>query len=326
MLNWDYLMLARFIGYSFFASSGLRQRGAAIILAMLTLMLVAGISSFVIRNYGAAVASISGRHDQAQARLLARGAVDWARNVLSEDARTSTTDHYNEIWATRVPPTPVEEGEVGGELDELSGHFDLNGLVRAGVIDLGQVAVFGNLLTELGIPSNTAASMANSLAAWIKTDSVAATGADFGATGGIMPTAKATGSLLIDVDELKQVPGFSAELVNRLQPFVVALPTAAPLNVNTASAEVLVATIPGLGIDQARILVAQRQSAPFKDLTDFAARLPKGATMSGKVSLSVSGRYFLASVRARYGQATTRMQVLLDRQNKWSEIVWQKLL
>jgi general secretion pathway protein K len=320
-------MLARFIGYSFFASRGSRQHGAAIILAMLTLMLVAGISSFVIRNYGAAVASITGRHDQAQARLLARGAVDWARNVLSEDARTSTTDHYNEIWATRVPPTPVEEGEVGGELDELSGRFDINGLVRAGTVDPDQVAVFGRLLTELGIPSNTAAAMTSSLAAWIKTGSVAAAGADSGVAGGIMPPAKVTGALLVDVDELKQAPGFSAELVNRLQPFVVALPTTAPLNVNTASAEVLVAVIPGLGIDQARILVAQRQSAPFKDIQDdFPSRLPKGVTMSGKVSLSVKGRYFLASVRARYGQSTTRMQVLLDRQNRWSEIVWQKLL
>ncbi len=320
-------MLARYVDCSFFTSMWPRQRGAAIILAMLTLMLVAGISSFVIRNYGAAVASISGRHDQAQARLLARGAVDWARNVLAEDARTAgTIDHYNEIWATRVPPTPVEEGEVGGELDELSGHFDINGLVRAGTVDQDQVAVFGRLLTEIGISPNTAAGLTTALVAWIKSGAVAG-GADSGAAGGIMAGTKSTGALLVDVDELKQAPGFTVELVNRLQPFVVALPTTAPLNVNTASAEVLAAVVPGLQIDQARILVAQRQSVPFNDINnDFAARLPKGATMSGKVPLAVKGRYFLASVRARYGQATTRMQVLLDRQNRWSEIVWQKLL
>jgi general secretion pathway protein K len=321
-------MLARYVDCSSFTSMRLRQRGAAIILAMLTLMLVAGISSFVIRNYGAAVASISGRHDQAQARLLARGAVDWARNVLSEDARTAgAVDHYNEIWATRVPPTPVEEGEVGGELDELSGHFDINGLVRAGAVDQDQAAVFGRLLTELGISPNQASGLTTALVAWIKSGAVAVGSADSGTAGGIMAGEKATGALLVDIDELKQAPGFTAELVNRLQPFVVALPMSAPLNVNTASAEVLAAVVPGLQLDQARILVAQRQSAPFKDITnDFAARLPKGATMSEKVRLSVNGRYFLASVRARYGQATTRMQVLLDRQVRWPEIVWQKLL
>lgn len=320
-------MPARYVDYSSFTSGGPRQRGAAIILAMLTLMLVAGIASFVIRNYGAAVASISGRHDQAQARLLARGAVDWGRNVLAEDARTAgTIDHYNEIWATRVPPTPVEEGEVGGELDELSGHFDINGLVRAGTVDQDQVAVFGRLLTELGISPNAASGLTTALVAWIKNGAVAG-GADSGAAGGIMAGTKSTGALLVDVDELKHAPGFTAELVNRLQPFVVALPMPAPLNVNTASAEVLAAVVPGLQIDQARLLVAQRQSVPFNDINnDFAARLPKGATMSGKVPLAVKGRYFLASVRARYGQAITRMQVLLDRQKGWSEIVWQKLL
>lgn len=319
-------MLERFAGCLPFARIPARQSGAAIILALLTLVLVAGIASFVVKDYGAAIASISGRHDQAQARLLARGAVDWARNVLAEDARTSAVDHYNEIWATRVPATPVEEGEVGGELDDLSGHFDLNGLARGGVTDQDQVAAYTRLLAELGIPANKSAALAASLIAWTHTGTSVAAGGESGRDAGIMTATRPPGAPLVDVDELKQVEGYSVNLVNRLRPFVVALPAAAPLNVNTASAEVLVAAVPGLAIDHARILVAQRQSVPFRDLADFAARLPRSAATPGKVRLSVAGRYFLASVRARYGQSTTRMQVLLDRQKTWPDIIWQKLL
>jgi general secretion pathway protein K len=305
-----------------FARHPVRQSGAAIVLSLLTLALVAGIASFVVKDYGASMASISGRHDQAQARLLARGAVDWARNVLAEDARTSAIDHYNEIWATRVPATPVEEGEVGGELDDLSGRFDLNGLARAGVADQDQVAVYMRLLGEVGVPANLSVELATSLINWVNAGATVAAGGDIG----IMTAARAPGEPIVDVDELRQIKGYSVDLVDRLRSFVVALPVAAPLNVNTASAEVLVAVVPGLGIDQARILVAQRQTVPFKDLADFSARLPRSSAVPGKVRLSVAGRYFLASVRARYGQSTTRMQALLDRQKIWPEIVWQKLL
>lgn len=320
-------MLERFAGCLPFARSPVRQSGAAIVLALLTLVLVAGIASFVVKDFGATMASISGRHDQAQARLLARGAVDWARNVLAEDARTSAIDHYNEIWATRVPPTPVEEGEVGGELDDLSGHFDLNGLARGGVTDQDQVAAYTRLLAELGIPANSSAALVASLIEWVNAGGTIKVGGGESERDVAMMTAtKSPGAPLVDVDELKQISGYSADLVSRLRQFVVALPTAAPLNVNTASAEVLVAVVPGLGIDNARILVAQRQTLPFKDTADFAARLQRTGAVPGKVRLSVAGRYFLASVRARYGQSTTRMQALLDRQKIWPEIIWQKLL
>jgi general secretion pathway protein K len=302
--------------------------GAALVLALLALTLVAGIASFVVKDYGAAVSSFSGRQDQAQTRLLARAAVDWARNVLAADAKTSVLDHYSEIWATRVPPTPVEEGEIGGELDDLSGRFDLNGLTRTGGTDSAQVTAYGRLLVELGVPAPQAATVVASLISWSNANAAGAVGVN-GTTardGGIIANARLAGASLVDADELKQVEGYNEELINRLRPFVVALPVAAPLNVNTASPEVLAAVVPDLGIDQARILVAQRQVLPFKDLADFAARLPRGVVMPDKVRFSVAGRYFLASVRARYGQATTRMQVLLDRQKTWPEIVWQKLL
>ncbi len=302
------------------------QRGAALIMALLTMTLVAGISSFVLKAYGTAVDSVSGRRDQAQARLLARGAVDWARNVLAADAKTSTTDHYGELWATRVPATPVEEGEVGGELDDLSGRFDVNGVTRSRGTDAEQVAAFTRLLGEIGIPPAQAATLTASLIAWsasaaAQPEADTAKKAISSAAGG-----KPVGASLVDIDELVRIDGYNAELVARLRPYAVALPMATALNVNTAPAEVLAALLPGLGIDQARIVVAQRQVVPFKSVPDFIARLPAGAAPADQGRFSVSGRYFLASVRARYGQATTRLQALLDRQKTWPDIVWLKLL
>lgn len=310
----------------------LHQAGAALIMALLTMTLVAGVAAMVLKDYGMAVESVSGRRDQAQARLLARGAIDWARNVLAADAKTSSVDHYGELWATRVPATPVEEGEVGGELDDLSGRFDLNGVTRTRGTDPEQVAAFSRLLTELGVPPSQATFLTESLVAWSAASAVQTAQAGEAKVGdaGIMNAGKAVGVSvgvsLVDTDELKQVNGFSSDLVTRMRPHVEAFPAKVPLNVNTASAEVLAAVLPGLGIDQARIMVAQRQAVPYKNLADFTSRLPHGVAISDTARFSVAGRFFLVSVRARFGQSTTRLQALLDRHKTWPDIVWQKLL
>lgn len=300
-----------------------RQRGAALILAILTVALVATLAAAVTADYGAAVASVSGRHDQAQARLLARGAVDWARNVLAEDKlHGNPIDYAGEVWATHVPPTPVEEGEVSGEIQDLSGRFDLNRLVSNGVADPDQVTAYERLLTLLGVTDARARDLAAALLGWLGVGSAGE--ADWYAAQ--MPPRLPAKALLLDVDELALVRGYDPALVALLRPFVAALPQPAGLNVNTASAEVLAAMLPRLSLDSARMIAAQQQGAPFKDLADFRARIANSSNSVGDAHFAVSSRYFLASGRARFGEATTSMQVLLDRRNPWPEIVWQKVL
>jgi general secretion pathway protein K len=300
-----------------------RQRGAALILAILTVALVATLAAAVTADYGAAVASVSGRHDQAQARLLARGAVDWARNVLAEDKlHGNPIDYAGEVWATHVPPTPVDEGEVSGDIEDLSGRFDLNRLASNGVADPDQVAAYEKLLTLLGVADARARDLAAALLGWLGAGDAGE--ADWYAAQ--MPPRLPAKALLVDVDELALVRGYDAALIARLRPFLAALPQPAPLNVNTASAEVLAAMLPKLGLDSARMIAAQQQSAPFKDLADFRARLANRSISVSDAPFAVSSRYFLASGRARFGEATTSMQVLLDRRNTWPEIVWQKIL
>jgi general secretion pathway protein K len=285
--------------------------------------LVATLAAAVMADYGAAVASVSGRHDQAQARLLARGAVDWARNVLAEDKlHGKPIDYAGEVWATHVPPTPVEEGEVSGEIQDLSGHFNLNRLASNGVADPDQVAAYERLLTLLGVTDARARDLAAALLGWLG----AGNAGEVDWYAAQMPPRLPAKALLIDVDELALVRGYDPALVALLRPFVAALPKPAGLNVNTARAEVLAALLPRLGLDSARMIAVQQQGAPFKDLADFRVRLANSSNSVSDANFAVSSRYFLATGRARFGEATTSMQVMLDRRNIWPEIVWQKIL
>src|SRR5262249_5974438 len=123
------------------------------------------------------------------------------------------------------------------------------------------MAAYQRLLAALGVSQGEASRLTAALVDWIDLDRVpvSADGAEDDWYGRQTPVRLPPNAALTDVDELTQVRGYGVELVNRLRPFVAALPSAAPLNVNTAEPEVLVAMLPGLRIDAARVLVAQRR-------------------------------------------------------------------
>lgn len=300
------------------------QRGTAILLAMVTVMISAGIAASVLASLGRSLDSASGRDDQLQARLLARGAVDWARNVLADDRMRTAVDHPKEPWAVRVPPTPVGEAEVGGEIQDWSGRFNLNNLAPHGEPDAAAAAAFVRLLEAVGVGTGEAQRLTARLVERIAYAAAAA--AQPGTGAGPVPTPRTGARALVDVAELSAIPGFTPELVARLAEFAAALPAPSRINVNTAPAEVVFALTSGLGLDGARVLVAERERAWFRDLADFAARLPPGAQAADATRLDVQSRFFLVTGRARRGVATVRMEILLDRNETWPDIVWQRIL
>lgn len=292
-----------------------RQRGAAVVLALIAVSLAAMLAAAALGDFGHALESVGGRRDQAQSRQLARAAVDWTRNVLAEDQRTSATDHRGEIWAVKVPPTPLTadpaDGTVGGEIIDLSGRFNLNDLAPGGQPDRDAHARLQRLLELLGDSAEDARRASLALGAWI---SAGGSGAD-----GAPRTA------LLALDELSRLPGFDPARIARLAPFLATVPAPSRINVNTAPAEVLAALIPGLSLDAARVLVAERERAWFRDLADFGERLPDGAGLPDARLADVRSRYFHVTIHASYGVALTRLEALLDRRETWPELLWYRL-
>ena len=109
-------------------------------------------------------------------------------------------------------------------------------------------------------------------------------------------------------------------------PFVVALPTATVLNVNTAPAEVIAAAFPGLTTDSLAALMAERARKPFATLSDLRSRMPGGVNIPDETTLGTSSSYFLVSVRARQGETRAQARALLRRDGReWPIVVWQTL-
>jgi general secretion pathway protein K len=278
------------------------QRGVAVVLAMgvVALAAIAAAAMLASQSTWARHAELAAEHVQAQA--LVHAGVDWARALLSDDRRVSNVDHLGEPWALRLPPVPVDNGQLAGQIDDQQAAFNLNNVVRNGVVSPAQLAQFHRLLEILGLPD----ALAGALTGWLR------------------PPDPAPARTLVDVAELALVSGFDAAARTRLRPFVTALPRFTAVNVNTASPEVLAAVIEGLDLDGARELAAQRSRAYFRNRADFIARLPAGAVAGGN-DVATSTDFFQASVRVTIGAAQARGTALLAREAAgWPAVVWRK--
>jgi len=296
----------------------------AIVLAMgvVALAAMAATAILVSQSTWARQRQLSNEH--AQALLIVQAGVDWVRAVLSDDKRRSVVDHLGEPWALRLPPMPVDNGELAGHIEDQQGAFNLNNLVTNGKLDLAQLERLKRLLSLLDLPAD----LAPALADWLDSDSEVQPqgGAEDAYYLSLDPPYLPANRPLLDVEELAQVRGFDAAVRARLKPYVTALPAATAINVNTASAEVLAAVIEGLDLAAARDLVAGRDRAYFRDVADFAVRLPKGIE-PGNSAISVSSDYFLATLRVSFGDAQASGLALLARPDaKWPKILWCKTL
>ncbi len=299
------------------------QRGAALIMALLVVALATSLASTLIWRQDLWLRQVETRRDLAQARLLSLAGVEWARAILAEDARTSVIDHPGEPWATVVPAMPAEGGEIGGGMADEQAKWNLNNLVRNGQISQGDLAVLRRLLDLLQLPP----ALATTLADWLDSDSEAAPeGAEDAYYLSMTPPYRGANRELGDLDNLLRVRGFSSAIVERLRPYVGALPGYNPINVNTASAIVLDAVLADLSSAETRQIVAERDRVPFRDISDLRARLPRQELKNTAATerLDTRSRYFSVSIHARYGNADTSTTALLDRQTGWPTLVWQK--
>src|SRR5882672_637655 len=107
------------------------EQGLALVIAMLVAALAAAVAMSLATGQTQWSAQVSHRRDQVQAQSIALAGVQWARQVLDQDARTTPTDHLGEPWAFPLPATPVENGFVEGRIVDAQGFLNINDLASA---------------------------------------------------------------------------------------------------------------------------------------------------------------------------------------------------
>lgn len=370
-----------------------RQQGVAVVTALLLATLAVTIVASLFWQQQVQVRSIENQRFQLQKKWVLRGALDWARLILREDARTSNEiDHLGEPWAVKLADTQLDqyvdngksdneasEASLSGQIFDAQAKYNINNLALNGVVVPHQVEIFRRLLANLGVDNSLASALAGRVAETQnkllkKADR---TGGDpnqnsnqLGGSGGNSsgntntnnnsnnnlsansPSSQGNDSqnagnpisgnvdgnlgARIDatpnvkflrfsqVDDLLAVAGFNPELIERLRDFVTVLPGNTKLNINTTRAEILAAYLNGASLSDAELIIATRDRAYFRDLTDFKNRINLNNSEVQDADVSFSTHFFIINGKVKLSRSTLEINALLERTGLATKVVWVK--
>ncbi|MEP6656831.1 MAG: type II secretion system minor pseudopilin GspK [Betaproteobacteria bacterium] len=298
-----------------------RARGAAVVLAMLLAAFAAAVAATVFADQQRWSRSVEHRRDQVQAQAIAIAGVQWARQILFDDARASAIDDLSEPWALRLPPIPLDNGEIRGAIIDAQSRLNINALGDAGT----RAEVERSRIARLFAQRRGPVAALPAIADWTDRDSIVRAGGAEDAWYLARPSPSLTANApVIRISEIAAVRGVTDDSLAAVGAFITALPPGTPVNVNTASAEVLAAILDAASVDAIAALTASRAQKPFTTVAEFRARLPSGVRLDSEDALDVKSRFFEVTIEARQGATVARARALVRREPEhWPVIVWQ---
>ena len=262
--------------------------------------------------------------DRAQAEVVRAAALEWAITILAKDAKDNPkSDDLTENWAKPLPALAVEGGQITGLITDATARFNINNLMRGGKPSAPDIGTFEHLLLSLSIDPN----LKDAVVDWIDTDSD--TRPPYGAEDldylQLKTPYRAANQLMWSVDELRLVRGFTPEIVEKLRPWITALPQPTEINVNTAPKEILGALLYTLDAPAIEQIVSQR---PYKDpaeLTNKIQELAAGKNIP-QAFYGIKSSYFEVTVETRFGRYQRTTQALIQRgaDDSTSRVLWHR--
>jgi len=143
------------------------QRGAALLAAMVTVALVAALTSAALWLQWRQIDIESAERGRAQTQWLLTGAFDWTRLILSEDARSAqNVDHLGEPWAIPVQESKLStflsqdhqwrEGDpdvyLSGQITDAQSRLNLGSLTANDTTNPTATAAWVRLFARLNLP------------------------------------------------------------------------------------------------------------------------------------------------------------------------------
>lgn len=302
------------------------QRGAALLTAMIIVTLIASLAAGMVWQQYRAVQIEAADRARAQSAWILQGALDWARLILLEDAkqnRNKPVDHLGEPWAVPLAEARLStflaanrsatsddgpEAFLSGSIEDAQSRYNLRALLGGPKVPELEQRVLERLCSQVNVPPGTAAVIIAGLREAFPTAASGAGQPDTGTPSGSGPLQPA------GLDQLAWF-GLDPDTLQRLQPYVVLLPKATPVNLNTAPREVIAALFDDVDLATAERLVQSRKAKPLQDLAnDAAAYLPATALAQATTSrASVTSSFFVVTGRLRLDERQLEQRSLVER-------------
>jgi general secretion pathway protein K len=328
------------------------QKGAALLTAMLAVALVTTLASAALWQQWRQGEIETAERGRSQTGLMMTGAMDWTRLILREDAisaQGAEADHLGEPWALPVQESKLStflsqdqqwrEGDaevfLSGQITDAQSRMNVMNLLDNGQVSSKVFARFAVLFERLNLPLAELQTLAQQLQR--SQQSITAAAAGSAAPGGSASASSSASSVLSSASSAVSVAGplmpqQTAQLVwlglspaslAALQPHITLLPEATPVNLNTASAEVLSASIAGLDLASARQLVQQRQRGHWTSLNAAQQAMGTSGRLLDEQQHSVRSRYFEVHGRMRIDNVVQQELALVRREGSQVRMLWR---
>ena len=299
--------------------------GAALLMAMLTVALIAMLASAGLLQQWRTVSVETAERQAQQGRWLLAGAQDWARVVLREDGRNGGADHLAEPWALPLQEARLsrflaadtsgvitdadglaDQVYLSGHITDMQSRLNVRNLVVNGEIDPAEWQIWLRLYRQLRLPDAELQAWTSRLKTALQTNPPA--------NAPLVPQ---------HIEQLSWL-GLSSNSLAQLAPHITILPASTAINLNTASAEVLSASIPGLDLFTARQWVNERSNKPWDNLADARSRMGPQAQAISEKRHDTRSSYFEIMGQLRLEGITLLERSLVKREGIVSKTVWRE--
>ena len=296
-----------------------RAAGSALLAALLTVALVAVFASQAFWQEWRSIEIETADRSRLQAGWLLGGTHDWARARLSDDAqRNGAVDHAGEAWAQPVARLPLDAFLAGSaapadanasaspflsqQVSDAQGKMNVLNLLEGQTLSPLWLQAFDKLFEILKLPPEQLINLTNNL---------------------LQASARSSaqvGSVLLPQQSTQLVwLGLAPTTLDALQAHVTLLPSRTPVNLNSASVEVLQSLLPSFKRAEARRIVALRLSTPLRSVADAGI-----SAQQSNGQYSVNSRYFELHTEIWLGSVSVAENALLQRDGTNVRTLWRR--
>lgn len=293
-----------------------RQRGVALMLVIFVFALVSILAVGMYNRQHIFVQTAGNVMAQSQAYQYAVASEIYGKRLLKADwdedkDKNEFVDDLEQVQNSIL--LPVEDAFLEAQFNDVQGKLNINDLVSLqGTVNPIIKERFVSLLKRLAIETIKVETIID----WLdeNQDPDGFEGMEDGEYLSQEPPYRNAGQGMRDISELRLLPNVSNEDFQKILPHVTVLPSGrSPVNINTASIEVLQSLTQNLSDQQAKTLVEQREDKPWKDIESFKSDPLISASGLKPEYLSVNSEFFEIATRISLSDRIVRLVSLIYR-------------
>jgi len=291
-----------------------KEGGFVLLITLLVVLLLVVIVFEIDFQARADLRAAGNFRDDLAAYYVALSGITAEKAILKDDMKQSgnQVDSLNELWAATAPPFPVGEGTVSGKITDEAGKFNLNSLINnptntQQTINQCKRTQLGNLFRLLSVDPI----LVDPIIDWIDKNSQTETNGAEDETYQSLPFPYPTkNGSLSTLEEMLYIKGMTAEVYEKIFPYLTVSATDGKINVNTADRIILQSIDQSIDESSVKSLM---KGIPYNNPNDFFHALPAGsyktACLGGNVATYFSVKSDIFSIESHGAVRNTKKTI-----------------